>query len=232
MTTEQVTTYEPDAGAPWGRRTPALWIIMCAVAVVAVVARGWLVLGHAGLAGLEGYDDGVYYAGAAALVAGRSPYGDFLFLHPPGILLALSPFAALGAVTSDPVGLAAARVAFWVLGGLNAALVARVASRQGVVAAWVGGLAYALWYPAIYAERTSLLEALGNTGLLVALLLLGRAGPASRRAQVLAGVAVGLSACVKIWMVVPLAVLVVWQVLTAGWRSGARLAAGAVAAAL
>src|SRR4051812_22224709 len=204
---------------------------MCAVAVVAVVARGWLVLGHAGLAGLEGYDDGVYYAGAAALVAGRSPYGDFVFLHPPGILLALSPFAALGAVTSDPVGIGAARVAFWLLGGLNAALVARVAGRHGWSAGGAGALGCALSYPAMFAERTALLEPLGNTALLVALLLLGRATAPSARASWLAGAAIGLAACVKIWMVVPLAVVFVWQLVEQGRRPALRLAAGAMAAA-
>jgi alpha-1,2-mannosyltransferase len=202
---------------------------MTAVAVVAVLARAELAVHRAGLQGLHGYDDGVYYAGAAALLAGRMPYSDFVFLHPPGILLALSPFAALGAATSDPTGLVTARVAFWVLGGVNAALVARVAARHGRLAAGVGGLCYALWFPAVFAERTTLLEPLGNTALLVALLLLGRTDRTpSARAQLLAGAVVGLGVCVKLWMVAPLAVLVVWQLLGPGWRAAARVAGGAV----
>jgi alpha-1,2-mannosyltransferase len=205
---------------------------MTAVAVVAVLARAQLAVHHAGLTGLQGYDDGVYYAGAAALVSGRMPYSDFVFLHPPGILIALSPFAALGAVTSDPTGLAAARVAFWLIGGINAALVARVAARHGRLAAVVGGLCYALSYPAIFAERTPLLEPLGNTGLLIALLLLGRRGESpSARAGYLAGAALGLTACVKIWMVVPLAVVFLWQLVERGRRSALRVALGAIAAA-
>jgi alpha-1,2-mannosyltransferase len=213
--------------------TRRLGAVMLATGVVAVVARGWLVLRHAGVGGLHDYDDGVYYAGSAALVAGRLPYRDFLFLHPPGILLALSPFSALAAVTSDPVGLGAARAAFWVLGGLNAALTARVAGRQGYLAAVLGGLCYALWYPAVYAERTTLLEPLGNTGLLVALLLVARPrDEVTRRAEILAGAALGLAVCVKIWMIVPLAVLVVWQLLTARLLGAARVAVGAVLAAV
>jgi len=204
---------------------------MTAVAVVAVLARAQLAVHHAGLDGLQGYDDGVYYAGASALVSGRMPYSDFTFLHPPGILLALSPFATLGAVTSDPLGLAVARAAFWLLGGVNAALVARVASRNGRVAAVVGGMGYALWFPAVYAERATLLEPLGNTALLVALLLLGRtARPPSARDQLLAGAALGLSASVKLWMAVPLAVLVGWQLLGPGPRAAVRVTGGAVLA--
>src|SRR5919112_759301 len=113
-----------DASARAWPGSRALWVATVAVAAVAFLTRAWLVLRHAGLGGLNHYDDGVYYAGAAALVSGRMPYRDFLFLHPPGILLALSPFAALGAVTSDSVGLAVARVAFWGIGALNAGLVA------------------------------------------------------------------------------------------------------------
>jgi alpha-1,2-mannosyltransferase len=210
------------------RRTALLWSIMTAVAVVAFLARRDIVARHAGLLGLHGYDDGVYYAGAAAMLAGRMPYADFVLLHPPGILVLLAPFAELGALTSDPLGLAAARVAFWVLGAVNAALVARVAAREGLLAAAVGGLTYALWYPAIYSERTALLEPLGNTALLVALLLLGRTGPRpSRRSQILAGAVLGLAVSTKVWMVIPLAVLVLWQLVSVGRAAAARVVGGA-----
>src|SRR3954454_10950090 len=66
------------------------------------------------------------------MLAGRMPYGDFVLLHPPGILVVLAPFAELGALTSDQIGLAGARVGFWVLGAVNAALVARVGAREGL----------------------------------------------------------------------------------------------------
>ncbi|MDP9434508.1 MAG: glycosyltransferase 87 family protein [Actinomycetota bacterium] len=211
--------------------TPAAAVV-AVVAVVAFLTR-WALMAEAGLQGLHGYDDGVHYAGAAALLSGRLPYGDFLFLHPPGILVALAPFAGLGRLTSDPLGLSAARVAFWALGALNAALVARLAGRYGLVPAAVAGLLYALWFPARYAERTATLEPAGNTALLVALLLLTRPEPpASRRDQVLAGAALGVAVGFKIWMVVPAAVLVAWQLISAGWRPALRVATGVGASAL
>ena len=213
-------------------RWQASTVITTVVVLVAVAAR-WTLIAEAGLDGLHAYDDGVYYAGAAALVAGRVPYGDFLFLHPPGILLVLSPFAALGRLTSDPVGLAAARVAAWGLGALNAALVTRLAARYGLVPAAVAGLLYALWYPARYAERIFLLEPPGNTALLVALLLLTPLGrPAGRGSQVLAGAALGLAVCIKLWMVAPLLVLVLWQARTTGALGAVRVALGAAGAAV
>jgi hypothetical protein len=119
-----------------------------------------------------GYDDGVYYTAAAKLVFGDLPYRDFVLLHPPAITLALAPFAELGRLTSDREGMAVARVAFMLLGALNAALTARVASVLGRGAALVAGGFAAVWIHAAYVERTTLLEPLGTLALLTVLLLL------------------------------------------------------------
>lgn len=47
------------------------------------------------------YDDGVHFAVALNLLHGQIPYRDVLFLHPPGIALATSPFAAVAPLTGD-----------------------------------------------------------------------------------------------------------------------------------
>ena len=133
-----------------------------ALAVLAFLARLLPALRGGGLLGLGAYDDGVYYTGAAALVAGRVPYADFVLLHPPGVLLALSPFALLGRLTSDPTGYAVARLAFMALGAANTVLVALLARRFGRVAAVVSGLFYALWFPATYWEARTTIEPLGR----------------------------------------------------------------------
>src|SRR5215203_3727531 len=73
--------------------------------------------------GLMNYDDGVNFAAAIGLVHGQLPYRDFLLLHPPGIVLALSPFAGLAQLTSDATGFVVARIVFMVIGGINAVLV-------------------------------------------------------------------------------------------------------------
>ena len=59
-----------------------------------------------------------------------------------------------------------------VIGALSAVLVWRIAGRVSPRAGLVAGLFYAVWQPAAYAERTTLLEPLVNLG------LLGGAGPA------------------------------------------------------
>ena len=163
----------PAFGATWSVPTTA------AVAAVAFVGRILVVLRGEGFHALAGYDQGVYYV-ADAFVHGRRPYGGFLLLHPPGIMLFLSPFAALGSLTSDATGMAVARFAVILLGTLNAVLVTRIALRFGPVAAVVGGLFYALWIPVVVLETQTKLEPLGNTSLLLALWVLSTSGCATR----------------------------------------------------
>jgi hypothetical protein len=220
------------------------WAPYVAIAVLAFLARLLPVLRGGGLLGLGAYDDGVYYTGAVALMAGRVPYADFVLLHPPGVLLALSPFALLGRLTSDPTGYAVARLAFMALGAANTVLVALLARRFGRVAAVVSGLFYAIWFPAAYWEARTTIEPLATTLMLGALLLLlprsgrpsGRAtarpsGRTTGRATVLAGVLLGLTLGLKIWSVAPVAVLVLWHLVAAGRAATVRLVAGAAAGA-
>jgi alpha-1,2-mannosyltransferase len=199
---------------------------------VAVAARLAPVLRGGGLFSDGNYDDAVHYAAAAGLVHGRMPYEDFLFLHPPGIALALAPFAALGTWTSDALGMAAARLAWILLGGINAALVVLILRKAGLTAAIGGGLFYAGYLPAIYSEHTTLLEALGTAGILLSLLIGRFAYPAASSSTVrvlTAGLVAGAAASVKVWGVVPVLVLVVWVLSQAGWRRALRFLAASVA---
>ncbi len=214
------------------------WLLVVAVTVVAFLARLLPSLRGGGLDGVFGYDDGVYYTAAASLLAGRTPYAQFTLLHPPGIVLVLTPFAALGRITADHVGLGAARLGFMALGAVNAGLVtalsARLARSVGAptVVAATGGVFYALWYSSIYATRSTLLEGLGTTSLLVALALVWRQGAPSGRAAVLAGAALSFGACTKIWGLVPAVVVAAWVWHRHGSRAAAQLTAGGVALAV
>jgi alpha-1,2-mannosyltransferase len=212
------------------------WAIPVLVAVVAFAVRLATVLHGGGLYGYMGYDDGVYFTAAARLVFGDLPYRDFVLLHPPGIALALAPFAELGRLTSDREGMAVARLAFMLLGAVNAALTARVASVLGRGAALVAGGFTAVWVHAAYVDRSTLLEPLGTLALLAGLLLLGpvvrQPGARAGRAELLGGAALGLGVCVKAWGVVPLAVVGVAVLVCRGWRAAVRLVAGAAAAGL
>jgi hypothetical protein len=198
------------------RAPPAAWQL-AAIAVVAFLVRLVPLLRGAGLFGIVDDDDGVYMGSAIALVHGRVPYRDFLLLHPPGIVILLSPLAAIGTALGDPAAFAAARVAFMALGGLNAVLVALVASRAGLgrVAALCGAALYAVWEVPANVERTTWLIAPQNTLLLLALLVLGapnRQHPVAPRRAAAAGVLLGLATATQLWGAIPGAVVLAWLV--------------------
>jgi hypothetical protein len=216
------------AVAPTGRRAPVVvprwaWIaLLTVVAVVAFAIRYRLLTHPGGLDGSDVYDDGVYYAAADALVHGRLPFRDFLFLQPPGTLLVLAPFAWIGSLTRDGFGVVAARLAFMAIGAANAVLAAVLARRFGFLAAAVAGIGYAVLFPAAYSERSTLLEPLGTLGILLAVFFAERAERWPRAGMLLAGLAAGVAVGMKIWYVVPLLVIGAFH-----WRRGIRYLIGA-----
>ena len=222
-------------GAPVARprRRATGWVVACAAGVLALAVRWFVAGGASGVRGYHGYDDGVYFAAAVALVHGRLPYADVLFLHPPGVVLALAPSAALTRWVDDPTALAAARVGVMVLGALSTVLVARLALRWGVAASVTGGVLYAVSSAAVYTERLTLLEPFGTFTLLLAVALLLRGvPPAAPRWWLYAGGAVlGLGPVVKIWNVVPVLVVLGWLWLARDLRTALRAAAAAAASA-
>lgn len=205
----------PDEGqtrSVLGRWAPAL-----AVLVIAFVTRLAMVYAHGGnLHGSPSYDTSVYYAAADALLHGRMPYRDFTLVHPPGSMLAMTPFAAFGRLTSDHIGFMAGSLAWMVLGAVNSVLVLRISRRLGLptAAGVIGGLSYALWYESARTEYALRLEPLGNAFLLLGMLALARPTRSwNRLVPVLGGAALGVSASVKIWYVVPMLVVLAWQFL-------------------
>ena len=217
------------AKPPLATRLPGVALAVL-IGAAAYVARLVPVVRGGGLRGMNSYDGYVYYAAAAGLDHGLLPYRDFLFLHPPGIVVALVPFAALGRVIGDPSGIEVATLAWFGIGALNAVLVSRILRSLGVLAALVGGLFYAVFYPAVFIERTPLLEAPAATVTLVALLLLTRApkaGPIAIRVVLLAGGLLGLSAGFKIWGVVVVVAVFGWTWVIYGARRGFLLLTGA-----
>ena len=181
--------------------------------VLALAVRVLLVVRAGGLAGIDGYDGGVYYAAATSLLWGRVPYAHFLLLHPPGIMLLLMPFAVLGRLTADSVGFEAARGVSLLVGAVDAALLVVVARRGGLgrAGAVTAGVLYALWTPAVMAETTIRLEpwvTLALLGALVALLTPGRRP--TRAHLVVAGCCLALAVSVKIWAAAPAVFLLLW----------------------
>ncbi|HEY5787466.1 MAG TPA: hypothetical protein VIT65_22100, partial [Microlunatus sp.] len=177
----------------------------------------------AGLFGLGNYDDGVHFAAALGLVNGLLPYRDFLLLHPPGVVLAMAPFAALSWLIGEPDAMAVARVSWMLLGGVNAILCALALRPLSRVAGLVAALFYALSIGAVYGEHTTLLESPATTALLLGLVitrLLGSGDGIHARHYALAGLLLGLSPVLKIWGVIAVLVVVVAIWVRRGRRPG------------
>jgi alpha-1,2-mannosyltransferase len=218
-------------GAARLQRWPWLPGTALAVFALAFAARLVPVLRGGGLSGLDSYDDGVHFSAALALVNGRLPYRDFLFLHPPGVILALSPFAELGALTRDGWGFAAGRIAWMLMGSATAALIVIALRHVGWLGALVGGIGYAVYLPAVRTERTTMLEGLTSFLLIVALVSLGSTRLRARHPGLIfmvGGVLLGMAAGVKIWGVVVVVVVAGWVAVAYGVGKALRMALGTV----
>ena len=203
--------------------------------MLALAARLFLVLHSGGFLGDYGYDGPVYYTATDSLLHGRVPYRDFVLIHPPGIMLALAPFAQLGRLSTDQTGFVAANVVFLILGAVNAALVVAVARRIGlsIRAAAVGGAFYALWSGSTGAEYLVRLEPLGNFALLMGLFAFFTSRRSTHwRWPVLCGLAFGAAAGVKIWWSLPLLVVLAWPAAPERWRRDLGLKAAGAGVAL
>jgi alpha-1,2-mannosyltransferase len=204
------------------RPATRLWLWAIAVAAVAFLFRLVPVLRGGGLFGIGNYyDDGVYYAAATGLVHGRLPYQDFLQLHPPGITLLLAPFAAIAQLIGDSYGFAIARVAWMLLGAANAVLIWKIIRPIGPIAAVFGALGYAVLYPAVYVEKSTLLEGPATTTLLIAMVLFQPVtqNRLLRRSRAFAaGALLGLAITIKIWGVLTLMIVLGWLLLVRRFR--------------
>ena len=215
------------------------------VFVTAVAARLVPLLRGGGLRGYGSYDDSVYFAASLGWLHGRWPYRDFLFLQPPGILMLLSPYAALAHWFGDSGGMAAARLAWIVAGGLTTVGLVVLLWRTSRTAAVVAGLLYAVSWPAAMVERVTDLEGPQNLLLVLALILLrpfgpehpadpehqrGRGWQLARLAPLAAGLAVGLACSVKIWEIALIVVLAGWLAVARRLRDLAWFGLGVVAA--
>ena len=219
----------------WANRR-LLWTITTAaiIAVIAFVVRLVPVLRGGGLFGMGNYDDGVYYAAGTGIIHGRLPYRDFLLLHPPGVPLLLTPFALMAQLTSDSYGFALARVAWMLLGAANAVLILRILRPLGLVGAIFGALSYAVFYPAVYADKSTLLESPATTALLLAILLLepvSRASSIGRARALAAGAVLGLTVTIKIWGVVTVIIVLAWLVLVRRFGVALQVLLGSIASA-
>jgi alpha-1,2-mannosyltransferase len=120
------------------------------------------------------------------------------------------------------------------LGALNAVLIWRILRPIGLISALLGALSYAVFYPAVYADHTTLLESPATTALLIAILLLeplSNAGNLSRTRGFAAGAVLGLTVAIKIWGVVTVVIVLGWLLVIRRFRAALQVAIGCAASA-
>lgn len=216
------------------RRLPA-WALW-GVAFLGVVLRVSPFLAKAGPWGFAvDYDEGVYFSAAALLAKGILPYRDFVFVHPPGLLFALSPLGALASLVDPSVAFMVARLAMVGVGAINVVLVGRLGDRAcGPWAGLFAALLYAAHPEAVAVERGPFLEPVLNLLCLAfALVWLAPKGQDRRRLvrTAVSGAVLGGACLVKLWGVLWLAAALV-SLPPKEWRRGVLLVTAALALAL
>lgn len=161
----------------------------------------------------------MYYAASDAFIHGKWPYQSFLLLHTPASTLFLAPFSFLGSVTYDGWGFMVARLVSTGIGAASAYLVYVLGTRINARTGLIAGFAYAVAWPAIMVENTTMLEPWATFFLLLAAVII--TGPRTQTAwwMATAGALVGAAAATKVWYVAPLLVFGLWLLIPGRRRS-------------
>jgi alpha-1,2-mannosyltransferase len=205
---------EPDVETPdheatrpwWSNPRIATAAAIAAAAVAIVICVNQLRVPHA-FFGLDEYDDGVDLGAAIRLAHGSIPYRDFLFGHPPGVPLLMTPFAVVGRFTGTRDLMAMVRVVTLMVTAGCVFLVANLVRKRGVHAAMLAGVLLAVFPMAVTADKTLLLEPYLVFFCLVGASLILSGDDAARTSRfVIAGAAFGFAGAIKLWAVLPAAV--------------------------
>jgi alpha-1,2-mannosyltransferase len=188
---------------------PVGWVIVAAT-LLALGLRGFEIFRPGHLLGVGDYDDGADFGSALRLIHGVLPYRDFIIVQPPGSTLLMTPAAAVssfagtaGAIAAGRILTALASAAAVVLGGL-------LVRHRGVFATIVTCGLIAIYPGSVQAAHTVLLEPW-----LTAFCLAGAVAvfdrdrlTASGRRLAWGGAALGFAGAVKVWAIIPVAVIV------------------------
>jgi alpha-1,2-mannosyltransferase len=233
MTTRHGTSVAAGAAAdvPPGR-SPVPRLVYLVIAVCTVVGgllRLYQLARPGYLLGVTEYDDGVQFGDAVRLVSGVVPYRDFVVVQPPGSVLVMAPVAALAKGVGTAWGLAVARLVTVAADTGCVVLLGWLVRHRGPVAAGIACGVYAVYPDALVAAHTFLLEPWLNVCCLAGAVLVFDGDALSGRPRRLGwgGVVFGVAVAVKLWALVPLAVV---AVLLVRWPRRLGVLAGGAAA--
>ena len=179
------------------------------------------------LFGVSEYDDGTDFGSAIRLVHGGLPYHDFIMVQPPGIALIMFPVALITKGMGTITGMAVARVVTALASAAAVPVTGLLTRHRGFFAVLVSCGFLAIYPGSIMAARTVLLEPwLVLLCLLGALMVFDGDRVTAGRRLLLGGVLFGFAGAVKVWAILPVAVILL---LTARRPRRAAVYAGGVA---
>jgi len=183
--------------------------VIIAASVVGLALRLYQLSRPGYLLGVTEYDDGTDFGSAIRLVHGYLPYRDFIIVQPPGIALLMSPVALLTQGLGTAQAMAVARVVTVLAGAASVPLTGLLVRHRGLLAVTVACGIVAVYPPSIQSAHTVLLEPW-----LVLFCLAGAVAvfdgdrlTGSTRRLAWGGAAFGFAGAVKVWAVLPVAVI-------------------------
>ena len=202
-----------SAAAPSRRLPFSLTPVGAVIAVATLLAlglRGYQLARPGHLLGVGDYDDGADFGSALRLIHGVLPYRDFVIVQPPGITLLMTPAALLSKLAGTAWAIAAGRI-LTALAGASAVLLAGLLVRhRGVLATMLTCGIVAIYPGGVQAAHTVLLEPWLTAFCLVgALAVFEGDRMASGRRLAWGGVALGFAGAIKVWAIIPVAVIAV-----------------------
>jgi alpha-1,2-mannosyltransferase len=213
MSRAAARTGQPAEGRSLGPRrlrlTPISWVIVATTAL-ALGLRMWQLSSPGHLTGVTEYDDGVYLGAALRLVHGVMPYRDFVLVQPPGLILLMTPVAALAKWTGTDGAMAVGRVLTACAGAAAVPVAGRLVRHRGLLAVLITCGLLAVYPDAIAASVTVLQEPWLVLCCLAGTVAVFDGDQVTFNWKRLAwgGAAFGFAGAIKVWAVIPVLVIV------------------------
>lgn len=204
----------PGAGsgrtAPLSSRFTPVAAVMTAATLLALALRAYELARPGHLLGVGDYDDGADFGSAILFVHGVLPYRDFVTVQPPGITLLMTPAALLSRLAGTAWAIAAGRI-LTVLASTGAVVLGGLVVRhRGVFAVVVTCGLIAIYPGSVQAAHTVLLEPWLVLFCLAAVALAFDGDVLADGGRLtLSGVAFGFAGAIKLWAIIPAAVILV-----------------------
>jgi alpha-1,2-mannosyltransferase len=214
MSRAAARTGQPAEGLSLGPRrlrlTAVGWVIVATTAL-ALALRMWQLSSPGRLTGVTEYDDGVYLGAALRLVHGVLPYRDFVLVQPPGLILLMTPVAALAKWTGTAGAMAVGRVLTACVGAAAVPVAGRLVRHRGLLAVLIICGLLAVYPDAIAASVTVLQEPWLVLCCLAGAVAVFDGDQVTRSWKRLAwgGAAFGFAGAIKVWAVIPALVIMV-----------------------